>query len=94
MGTTATVLQFSSAFCQPCRATRRTIERVIADIAVSGVSAVEIDADDNLEITRAWGVESTPTVVFLDRQGREVHRGAGQPRTADIVAGLGLAIGE
>lgn len=93
LGSSATILQFSSAFCQPCRATRQTIARVVADIAIPGIEVVEIDADDNLELTRAWAVESTPTVVFLDAAGRQVQRGSGQPRTADIVAGLGKAIG-
>jgi thioredoxin-like negative regulator of GroEL len=93
VGSSATIVQFSSAFCQPCRATRQVVSRVVRDIAAEGVAVVEIDADDNVEITRAWAVESTPTVVFLDAAGREVHRGSGQPRTADIVAGLGKAIG-
>ncbi len=93
LGRTATIVQFSSAFCQPCRATRRTIAQVVADIAIPGIEVIEIDADDNLELTRAWAVQSTPTVVFLDAAGRQVHRGSGQPRTADIVAGLGKAVG-
>ena len=96
LGTTATVVQFSSAFCQPCRATRRVIAQVLKDAAAggtTGVEVIEIDADDNLELTRRWGVQSTPTVVFLDADGREVHRGSGQPRTPDIVAGLGKAVG-
>lgn len=99
LGSRATIVQFSSAFCQPCRATRQTIARVVEGIAsngingINGIEVIEIDADDNLELTRAWEVESTPTVVFLDAAGRHVHRGSGQPRTADIVAGLGKAIG-
>jgi len=93
LGSTATIVQFSSAFCQPCRATRRTITRVVHDMSVGGVAVIEIDADDHLDLTRSWDIESTPTVVFLDSRGREVHRGSGQPRTADIVAGVGKAIG-
>jgi len=92
LGSAATIVQFSSAFCQPCRATRSVIARVVADIGVPGIETVEIDADDNLDLTRAWGVHSTPTVIFLDSDGAEVHRGSGQPRTADIVAGLGRAL--
>lgn len=93
LGTRATIVQFSSAFCQPCRATRRTVTQVVEDVAISGINVIEIDADDNLALTRAWDIELTPTVVFLDAAGCEVHRGSGQPRTADIVAGLGKAIG-
>lgn len=90
LGSTATIVQFSSAFCQPCRATRRTLRRAIEDLvtAVDGIAIIEIDADDHLELTRAWSVESTPTVIFLDGSGREVVRATGQPRTADVLAAL------
>ena len=90
LGLNATIVQFSSAFCQPCRATRRTLRRAVDDLvtAVDGIEIIEVDADDHLDVTRAWGVESTPTVVFLDASGREVIRASGQPRTADVLAAL------
>ena len=93
LGSSATVVQFSSAFCQPCRATRRVVAHVVEEINTPGVEVVEIDADEHLDITREWGINSTPTVIFLDSSGREVHRGSGQPRAADVIAGLGRAIG-
>lgn len=90
LGRTATVVQFSSAFCQPCRATRQTLRHVVDDLvtAVEGIEVIEVDADDHLDVTRAWGIDSTPTVVFLDADGDEVLRATGQPRTADILAAL------
>lgn len=90
LGATATIVQFSSAFCQPCRATRRTLRHVVDDLVttVDGIEIVEIDADDHLDLTRAWNIESTPTVVFLDPDGDEVLRATGQPRTADVLAGI------
>jgi thiol-disulfide isomerase/thioredoxin len=90
LGATATVVQFSSAFCQPCRATRRTLRHVVEDLVttVDGIEIIEVDADDHLDLTRAWDIESTPTVVFLDAHGEEVLRATGQPRTADILAAL------
>lgn len=91
LGKRATLIQFSSAFCQPCRATRRILEQVAAEFD-GGIEIVQIDADENLELTRLWEVTSTPTVVFLDADGREVYRGSGQPRPADVIAGLGRAI--
>lgn len=89
-GERATLDQFSSAFCAPCRATRR----VLADVAalVPGVAHVEIDAEDNLPLVRALGVVRTPTVLVLDGEGRIVRRAAGQPRKADVIAALGEAV--
>ncbi len=90
LGSVATIVQFSSAFCQPCRATRRTLRNVVDDLvtSVDGIQIVEVDADDHLDVTRAWGIESTPTVVFLDASGHEILRATGQPRTADVLAAL------
>ncbi|MFJ8648484.1 TlpA family protein disulfide reductase [Streptomyces sp. NPDC093546] len=90
LGERATLVQFSSAFCQPCRATRR----VLAEVAgmVAGVAHVEIDAEERLGLVRALGIARTPTVLVLDRAGRIVRRAAGQPRKADVIAALGHAV--
>ncbi|WP_228978945.1 thioredoxin family protein [Streptomyces sp. DH12] len=90
LGERATLVHFSTAFCQPCRATRR----ILADVAgmVPGVAHVEVDAERDLALVRALGVTATPTVLVLDAAGRVVRRGAGQPRRADVIAALGRAL--
>lgn len=90
LGDRATLVQFSSAFCQPCRATRRTLAEVAG--MVEGVAHVEIDAEARLALVRGLGITRTPTVLVLDATGRIVRRAAGQPRTADVVAALGQAM--
>lgn len=90
LGERATLLQFSSAFCQPCRATRRTLAEVAG--MVDGVTHVEIDAEDRLELVRALDIARTPTVLVLDADGAIVRRAAGLPRKADIIAALGAAV--
>lgn len=90
LGERATLVQFSSAFCQPCRATRRTLAEVVG--MVDGVVHVEIDAEAHLTLVRALDISRTPTVLVLDASGRIVRRAVGQPRTVDVVAALGQAI--
>ncbi|MFF4183238.1 TlpA family protein disulfide reductase [Streptomyces sp. NPDC001691] len=90
LGRRATLVQFSSAFCQPCRATRRTLADVAA--MVDGVAHVEIDAEERLALVRELGIARTPTVLVLDATGRIVRRAAGQPRRADVIAALGQAV--
>ncbi|MEX2971527.1 TlpA family protein disulfide reductase [Streptomyces sp. C184] len=90
LGERATLLQFSSAFCQPCRATRRTLAEVAG--MVEGVAHVEIDAEDHLALVRELEVQRTPTVLVLDAEGAIVRRAAGQPRKADVIAALGAAV--
>jgi thiol-disulfide isomerase/thioredoxin len=90
LGARATLVQFSSAFCAPCRATRRVLTEV-ADM-VPGVSHVEIDAEDHLDLVRELDILKTPTVLVLDADGRIVRRATGQPRKADVIAALGEAV--
>ncbi|HEU5156877.1 MAG TPA: thioredoxin family protein [Streptosporangiaceae bacterium] len=92
LGERATLVQFSSAFCAPCRATRRILGEVAE--MVEGVRFVEIDAEDRLDLVRRLGVLRTPTVLVLDGAGRIVRRGSGLPRKADVIAALGVAIPE
>lgn len=89
-GERATLVQFSSAFCAPCRATRRVLGEVAA--LVPGVTHVEIDAEARLDLVRRLGIVRTPTVLVLDAAGREVRRATGQPRKADVIAALGEAV--
>ena len=90
LGERATLVQFSSAFCAPCRATRRVLGEVAG--MVPGVSHVEIDAEDHLDLVRGLGILKTPTVLVLDAGGRIVRRATGQPRKADVIAALGEAV--
>lgn len=90
LGERATLVQFSSAFCQPCRATRRVLEEVVG--MVQGVAHVEIDAEQQLDLVRRLDILRTPTVLVLDSSGRLVKRASGQPRRADVIAALGEAI--
>ncbi|MCF6376229.1 thioredoxin family protein [Nocardioides KLBMP 9356] len=86
LGERATLLQFSSAFCAPCRATRR----VLADVAglVDGVAHVEVDAEHHLDATRALGILRTPTTVVLDASGAEVTRATGAPTRDQVLSAL------
>jgi len=87
LGERATLLQFSSAFCAPCRVTRHTLADVAA--RVPGVAHVEVDAEHHLELVRALGVLRTPTTLVLDAHGQEATRAAGAPRREQVLAVLG-----
>lgn len=89
-GERATLVQFSSAFCAPCRATRRVLDEVVQ--MVDGVTHLEVDAEQNLELVRRLDILRTPTVLVLDGSGRVVRRAVGQPRKADVIAALGEVI--
>jgi len=85
-GERATLVQFSSAFCAPCRATRRTLHEVAA--LVPGVVHVEIDAEHHLEVVRALGILRTPTTIVVGADGHEVTRATGAPTKQQVLAAL------
>ncbi|HEU5428529.1 MAG TPA: thioredoxin family protein [Actinocrinis sp.] len=86
LGDRATLLQFSSAFCQPCRATKV----ILADVAarVDGVEHIEIDAEAHLDLVREIGILRTPTTLVLDATGRITARASGVPRKEQVLAAL------
>jgi hypothetical protein len=85
-GVPVTLLQFSSAFCAPCRATGI----VCADVAarIPGVRHLEVDAADRLDAVRRLGVWRTPTVLVVDAAGRVVSRASGVPTRAQVIAAV------
>lgn len=85
-GTPVTLLQFSSAFCAPCRATRVLCRSVAAES--DGVRHVEVDAESHLDAVRALGVWRTPTVFLVDAAGRVAARITGAPRREQLVTAI------
>jgi thiol-disulfide isomerase/thioredoxin len=87
LGSRATLVHFSTAFCQPCRAVRR----ILTDVAdkVDGVAHIEVDAESRLDLVRRLGIMRTPTVLVLDANGHIVRRAVGLPRRADVIAAVG-----
>lgn len=87
LGPRATLLQFSSEFCAPCRATRQ----ILADVAsgAEGVRHVEVDAGQRMDLVRLLDVRRTPTVFVLGPDGRVARRGSGLMNKADVVQALG-----
>ncbi|GLY01800.1 thioredoxin family protein [Actinoplanes sp. NBRC 101535] len=83
----ATLLQFSTAFCAPCRAVRRVSTEVAA--LVPGVQHVEVDAESHLDEVRELGIWRTPTLLVLDSGGRVVRRATGVPTKPHLIAVLG-----
>lgn len=85
-GSRATFIQFSSAFCTPCRATRALLSDITADLDY--VKHIEIDAEKNLDLVRKLDIRSTPTTLVLDSEGVEIGRAIGAPKRAEILATL------
>lgn len=90
LGERATMVQFSSAFCSPCRATRILLTDIAAK--VPGVATVDIDAEAHLQLVRDLDIMRTPTVLILDASGAVMTRASGLPRRDQVLAALDRAM--
>lgn len=86
LGSRATMVQFSSAFCTPCRATHSLLSQMV--IPMTDVKHIHIDAESHLELVRELDIRSTPTTIFIDKDGGEVGRAAGTPKREQVLAAL------
>ena len=85
-GTPVTLLQFSTAFCAPCRATRA----YCADLArtIPGVRHIEVDAESHLDAVRQLDIWRTPTVLIVDADGAVRSRASGATNRARLLAAV------
>ena len=79
-----TVVQFSTAFCGPCRATKARLAQL--QTTRPALAVVQVDAESHLDEVRALDVRRTPTLFYLDRAGRVVARSSGAPRADELTA--------
>lgn len=86
LGSRATLVQFSSAFCQPCKTTKLLLNDVTENLA--DVEHIEVDAEGHLDLVRELGIMRTPTTLILDKSGDIVGRAVGVPRREEVIAAL------
>ena len=85
-GDRVTLVQFSSAFCTPCRATKMILSQIASE--QPDISYVEIDAESHLDLVRKIHIHSTPTTLILDCDGVEIARAVGAPKRSEVLASL------
>ncbi len=86
LGERATLLQFSTEVCSPCRATARVLG-ALAD-RTRAVEHVDLDVTHRPELAARYRVLQTPTTLILDRDGAVKARIGGAVRRDLVVAEL------
>jgi thiol-disulfide isomerase/thioredoxin len=90
LGARATLVQFSTEVCAYCGPTRALLTEVARER--DGVSFVEIDAAERMDLTRRLRVLSTPTVLVLNALGGITSRASGPLRKADLLTAVGAVV--
>ncbi|MEQ1737200.1 MAG: thioredoxin family protein [Rhodoglobus sp.] len=86
LGERATLLQFSTEVCAPCRATAR----VLGDLAenTDSVEHIDLDVTHRPELAARYRVMQTPTTLILDSDGAVRARIGGAVRRDLVIAEL------
>lgn len=92
LGERATLVQFSTEFCAFCPQTRELLGALSQENP--GVPFVEIDAAENMELTRRFKVFSTPTVLILRPDGQAAARSSGKQQRAALSESLRSVLAE
>jgi thiol-disulfide isomerase/thioredoxin len=89
LGSTATLLQFSTQMCSKCPATHELLHKT-AD-ARAGVRHIEIDVTHRPDIANDFNIMQTPTTLILDASGAIAARIGGAPRLDALKHAIDIA---
>ena len=82
----ATLLQFSTEVCAPCRATHAVLDEVASGRA--DVTHVDLDLTHRPDLASRFHIMQTPTTLILDRRGVVRARIGGAPKRDALQAEL------
>jgi thiol-disulfide isomerase/thioredoxin len=86
-----TVVQFSTAFCAPCRSTKARLQQLQS--TRPGLAVVHVDAESHLDEVRELDVRRTPTLFYVGRDGGLIGRSSGAPRPEELTALVDAHVG-
>ncbi len=77
LGKKATLIQFSTQYCGQCPGVRRQLAQL--EHRHGGLTHLEVDITDRLNVAARFGINQTPTVFLLNSDGELVYRVGGVP---------------
>jgi len=82
----ATLLQFSTNVCAPCRVTHDVLDSVAAERR--DITHIDLDVTHRPDLASRFRILQTPTTLILDGRGVVRARIGGAPRRAELQAEL------
>lgn len=85
-GKKATLVQFSTEYCGQCPGVRRALSQL--EYRLGGLSFVEVDITERLDLAAHFNINQTPTVFLLNQKGSLVYRVGGVPKMNQLTEEL------
>ena len=82
-----TLAEFGRGVCIPCKEMKPILEELSVEYK-GELNVVIVEVDDNVDLTRQFGIMMIPTQIFLDSDGEEVFRHIGFYPKEEIIAQL------
>ena len=82
-----TLAEFGRGVCIPCKEMKPILEELSVEYK-GELNVVIVEVDDNVDLTRQFGIMMIPTQIFLDSDGKEVFRHVGFYPKEEIIVQL------
>ncbi|MFC2010358.1 thioredoxin family protein [Chloroflexota bacterium] len=82
-----TLAEFGRGICIPCKEMKPILEELSVEYK-GELNVVIVEVDDNVDLTRQFGIMMIPTQIFFDYDGKEVFRHVGFYPKQDIITQL------
>lgn len=86
------IVDFSANWCPPCRQLKPIFEKLAIDFR-DRIDFVTIDVDENPELSQAYGVQSIPMMVFLNKDGQVQNTIVGFQNRDQLLAAINTYFG-
>ena len=82
-----TLAEFGRGVCIPCKEMKPILERLAIEYE-GKLNVVIVEIDENMDLTRQYGIMAIPTQIVFDRHGIEITRHTGFWSREQIIAQL------
>ena len=79
-----TVVDFSAGWCQPCQMFKPEFQEAAKKLK-GKAEFITIDVDAEQEFAKQYGIQSIPTVIVIDKNGKEVNRKMGYMDAEEVI---------
>jgi len=80
-----TVMKIGADWCPPCREVKAMLKQVEKKLKAGGVRLVDVDIDKHPEIGKKYNVSLIPTIIFFDKNGKQVFKQVGAMRKQEFL---------